>query len=147
MKISQDELYSLVKSLSELPVEELLVKNEDLTIKIKHASLNGAPIISKPQIITEVTSQKEEAPISNEDLGIAINAPIYGTFYESPGPDKSPFVKVGDKVKKGQTICILEAMKMMNSVEIPEDGVITSIEVNNEDIVDAGQVLVRYKPC
>jgi acetyl-CoA carboxylase biotin carboxyl carrier protein len=149
MKISQDELYSLVKSLSDLPVEELLVKHEGLTIKIKHASSNDATIISKPQIVSEVASRKEEAEKteSNEDLGIAINAPISGTFYESPSPDEKSFIKVGDKVKKGQTICILEAMKMMNTVEIPDDGVITSIEVKNEDIVDAGQVLVRYKPC
>lgn len=145
MKISQDELYSLVKSLSELPVEELLVKNEGLTIKIKQASKDVSS--NQPVIFSEVASHKEDTPQQDkEEVGVAINAPIYGTFYEAPSPDKAPFVKVGDKVKKGQAICILEAMKMMNTVEIPEDGVITSIEVNNEDIVDAGQVLVRYMP-
>lgn len=145
MKISQDELYSLVKSLSELPVEELLVKNEGLTIKIKQASKDVSN--NQPVIFSEVASHKEDTPQQDkEEVGVAINAPIYGTFYEAPSPDKAPFVKVGEKVKKGQAICILEAMKMMNTVEIPEDGVITSIEVNNEDIVDAGQVLVRYMP-
>jgi acetyl-CoA carboxylase biotin carboxyl carrier protein len=144
MKLSQDELYSLVKSLSKIDVSELTVKSKDLTIKIKH----GSSAVSKKDTVTNESIEiinDETAEVKSES-GITIKAPIHGTFYSSPSPDKPSFVKVGDKVKVGQTICILEAMKMMNTVNIPEDGVITSIEAINEEIVDAGQVLVRYIP-
>ncbi len=144
MNINKDELYSLVKSLSEINVSELMVKNENLTIKIKHSS--------NEHMVCETASNDESQQIENpqeeieEIEGIIISAPIHGTFYAASGPDDEPFIKVGDRVKKGQTICILEAMKMMNTINIPENGIITSIDVDNEDIVDAGQVLVRYMP-
>lgn len=143
MKLTQDELYSLVKSLSEIEVSELTVKSEDLTIKIKHESKN----ITVNQNVGEIKIPQADEIIEDKNhLGSTINAPIHGTFYSSASPNDPAFIKVGDKVKVGQTVCILEAMKMMNTVNIPEDGTITSIEVNNEDIVDAGQVLVRYLP-
>lgn len=68
-------------------------------------------------------------------------SPMVGTFYSQPSPDKQPFVKVGDKVKKGQTICIIEAMKLMNEIESEHDGEIVKILTNNEDMVEFGQPL------
>jgi acetyl-CoA carboxylase biotin carboxyl carrier protein len=72
-------------------------------------------------------------------------SPMVGTFYAQPSPDKPPFVKVGDKVKKGQTICIIEAMKLMNEIESEQDGEIVKILVNNEDMVEFGQPLFLIK--
>lgn len=72
-------------------------------------------------------------------------SPMVGTFYAAPGPDKPPFVKVGDKVKKGQTICIIEAMKLMNEIESEHDGEIVKILVNNEDMVEFGQPMFLVK--
>jgi acetyl-CoA carboxylase biotin carboxyl carrier protein len=74
-----------------------------------------------------------------------INSPLVGTFYAAPSPDDAPFVSVGDTVKKGQVIGIVEAMKLMNEIESDHDGVITEIMVNNGDMVEYGQVLVKVK--
>jgi acetyl-CoA carboxylase biotin carboxyl carrier protein len=143
MKYTTDELYGLVKKLSELGVKELTVKNEDLTIKIKNGhspDLNQTATKMQHGNMEETTA----APAPEEKPGKMISAPISGTFYTAPGPDDEPFVKEGDSVKKGEPVCILEAMKMMNTINMPEDGVILAIEVSNEDIVDAGQTLLRY---
>jgi acetyl-CoA carboxylase biotin carboxyl carrier protein len=143
MKYTTDELYGLVKKLSELHLKELTVKNEDLTIKIKSGH---GPAIPKTAIYTQDGNTEEQAyeAAPEEKPGKVIAAPINGTFYCASGPDEEPYIKEGDSVKKGEPICILEAMKMMNTINMPEDGVILSVEVANEDIVDAGQPLVRY---
>jgi acetyl-CoA carboxylase biotin carboxyl carrier protein len=70
---------------------------------------------------------------------------MVGTFYAQPSPDKPPFVKVGDRVKKGQTICIIEAMKLMNEIESEHDGEIVKILTKNEDMVEFGQPLFLIK--
>ncbi len=72
-------------------------------------------------------------------------SPMVGTFYAQPSPDKPPFVKVGDRVKKGQTICIIEAMKLMNEIESEHDGEIVKILTKNEDMVEFGQPLFLIK--
>ncbi len=145
MKISNEELYSLVKKISELNASEITVKNEDLVIKIKH----GANTQEKKAVFNSgITDQETVQSNANAEVktvsGKSISAPINGTFYSAPGPDEPPYIKTGDKVKKGEPVCILEAMKMMNTINMPEDGVILSIEASNEDIVDSGQALVIY---
>ncbi len=81
-----------------------------------------------------------------EDEGAKkIVSPMVGTFYASPSPDKPAFVKVGDKVKKGQTVCIIEAMKLMNEIESEHDGEVVKILVNNEDMVEFGQPMILIK--
>jgi acetyl-CoA carboxylase biotin carboxyl carrier protein len=70
---------------------------------------------------------------------------MVGTFYAQSSPDKPPFVKVGDKVKKGQTICIIEAMKLMNEIESEHDGEVVKILINNEDMVEFGQTMFLIK--
>ena len=74
-----------------------------------------------------------------------VKSPMVGTFYASSAPDKEPFVKVGDKVHKGQVLCIVEAMKLMNEIESEFDGEIVEICVNNEDIVEYGKPLFKIK--
>ena len=74
-----------------------------------------------------------------------IKAPIVGIFYSTPGPDKDPFVKVGDKVKKGQTLCIIEAMKVMNEIESDIDGEIVEIKSIDREMVEFDQVIFTIK--
>lgn len=80
-----------------------------------------------------------------EATGKKIVSPMVGTFYLQPSPDKPQFVKVGDKVKKGQTICIIEAMKLMNEIESEHDGEIVKVLINNEEMVEFGQPLFLIK--
>jgi acetyl-CoA carboxylase biotin carboxyl carrier protein len=78
---------------------------------------------------------------------VEVNAPIVGTFYRAPAPDQPPHVNVGDKVKPGQILCIIEAMKLMNEIEAEVAGTIHEILVQNEEPVEYGQVLFRIEPA
>lgn len=76
-----------------------------------------------------------------------VNSPFVGTFYRSPNPDSDPFISVGDRVKKGQTVCIVEAMKLMNELEADCDGVIEAILVENGTPVEHGQPVISIRPA
>ena len=82
------------------------------------------------------------APVAEGDV---VESPLVGVAYLAAGPDKPPFVSVGDQVKKGQTLMIIEAMKVMNEVPAPKDGLVTEILVQNEEMVEFGKGLVRIK--
>ena len=77
--------------------------------------------------------------------GLYITAPVVGTFYVAPSPDQPPFVQVGDKVQKGQTVCLMEAMKMMNEVEAPCDCIIEAVLQQDGALVSFGDQLIRYR--
>lgn len=93
-------------------------------------------IQQQPANVSQVVTEKAE-----ETTGKKILSPMVGTFYASSSPDKPAFVKVGDRVKKGQTLCIIEAMKLMNEIESEYDGEIVKILVDNEAMVEYGQPL------
>ena len=82
---------------------------------------------------------------TKESTGTPVKSPIVGVFYGASSPESDPYVTVGKTVKKGDIICIIEAMKVMNEVPAPKDGVITEILVANEEVVDYGKGLVRIK--
>ena len=109
------------------------------------AAATPAPAVSAPETapvpVEEVVS--ETASVAAE--GDVVESPLVGVAYLSPAPEKPAFVSVGDTVKKGQTLLIVEAMKVMNEVPAPKDGVITEILVANEEVVDYGKGLVRIK--
>ncbi len=86
------------------------------------------------------------AVAAKNDGLIEVTSPFVGTFYSTPSPDSPVYVKKGDKVKKGQTLCIVEAMKIMNEIESDSSGEIVDICVENESYVEFGQVLYRIKP-
>lgn len=90
--------------------------------------------------------KKEEENPSKEEKRLVITSPMVGTFYASGEDGMEPFVAVGEAVKKGQVVGIIEAMKLMNEVESPFDGVIEAILVKNKDMVGYGQELMRIKP-
>lgn len=84
-------------------------------------------------------------PVEQEENYKLIKSPMVGTFYASSSPDKEPFVKVGDKIHKGQVVCIVEAMKLMNEIESEFDGEIVEVCVKNEDVVEYGMPLFKVK--
>ena len=94
---------------------------------------------------TEASSGTHEAFAEKPDLppdSVAVKAPMVGTFYISPSPDAQPFAKTGQQVNKGDTLCIVEAMKTMNEIPAPKDGVVISILANNSTGVEYGQTLM-----
>lgn len=123
-------------------------KNDHAVVKAEAAiptsapSVATAPVVAAP-VETKAVVESSAAPASAE--GNVVESPLVGVAYLSPAPDKPAFVSVGDSVKKGQTLVIIEAMKVMNEIPAPADGVVTEILVNNEDVVEFGQGLVRIK--
>ncbi|EGU69107.1 acetyl-CoA carboxylase, biotin carboxyl carrier protein [Streptococcus mitis bv. 2 str. SK95] len=111
------------------------------------AAVVASPVVSAPS--TPVESAVEEAPAPAETTvapeGDVVESPLVGVAYLAAGPDKPAFVTVGDSVKKGQTLVIIEAMKVMNEIPAPKDGVVTEILVSNEEMVEFGKGLVRIK--
>ena len=111
------------------------------------AAVAASPVVSTPS--TPVESAVEEAPVPAETTvapeGDVVESPLVGVAYLAAGPDKPAFVTVGDSVKKGQTLVIIEAMKVMNEIPAPKDGVVTEILVSNEEMVEFGKGLVRIK--
>ena len=111
------------------------------------AAVAASPVVSAPS--TPVESAAEEAPAPAETTvapeGDVVESPLVGVAYLAAGPDKPAFVTVGDSVKKGQTLVIIEAMKVMNEIPAPKDGVVTEILVSNEEMVEFGKGLVRIK--
>lgn len=107
------------------------------------AQVVSAPAAPVAPANAEPATQGSPAP--QEAEGQVVESPLVGVAYLAPTPDKPAFVSVGDSVKKGQTLLIIEAMKVMNEVPAPKDGVVTEILVDNEEVVEFGKGLVRIK--
>lgn len=110
----------------------------------------GSPSASQEPISAGATGVPAATPPTPppqvESKWVAINSPMVGTFYRAPGPDEAPFVEVGDRIRKGQTVCIIEAMKLMNEIEAEVSGQVMEISVQNGQPVEYGQVLMRINP-
>ncbi|HOQ16593.1 MAG TPA: acetyl-CoA carboxylase biotin carboxyl carrier protein [Defluviitaleaceae bacterium] len=147
------EIEHLMKVMNESQLTELEIEKEGFVLKIKKekeivpiASRIETPIIERPvEIQNQISTVKVEKEVSGEKEGIIVYSPIVGTFYSAPAPGAEPFVKVGDKVKKGDVLCIIEAMKIMNEIEAESDGEIVEIFVKNEEMVEYNQPLFRIK--
>ena len=136
--------------LHENNLEELEVSDGDFKIKLKAATQSSSQVVSTTPLTvsgptTNIQPVKDtpvqgatKKEISADKL---VKSPFVGTFYEAPSPDVEPFVKIGQKVKKGDTLCIVEAMKLMNEIEAEKDGVIKEILVNNSEPVEFDQAL------
>ena len=115
--------------------------------------LNSSPIQQESMVVTELPSS-QSATLSVHELEgtnkaiedvVTIQSPLVGVAYLKPSPDKAPFKQVGDKVKKGEVVCIIEAMKVMNEITSDVDGEIVEINVSNEEMVEYNQVLFTVK--
>ncbi|MEY8461724.1 acetyl-CoA carboxylase biotin carboxyl carrier protein [Streptococcus merionis] len=112
----------------------------------------ATPAPATTEVFSPATASQPASAVAETDPsasgfaeGDVVESPLVGVAYLSPGPDKAAFVSVGDRVKEGQTLLIIEAMKVMNEIPAPKDGVITEILVANEEVVDFGKGLVRIK--
>lgn len=149
------EIKELVKIIDESTLTTFEMEQEGVKLVLKKEAV-AAMAVAAPVAVTApaVNSVKEEVVVKVEEnvkndsqsvSGKTINSPMVGTFYASSAPDKPSYVKVGDKVKKGQVVCIVEAMKLMNEIESEIDGEIVEILVNNEDMVEYGQPMFVIK--
>lgn len=156
-------ILNLMKEMNQTELTKLEIESEGIRICIEKGCTTTVQAVQQtiPQYISMPASQAA-APASSEAASTPaapiasvpateipgtkkLTSPMVGTFYSQASPEKPPFVKVGDTVKKGQTICIIEAMKLMNEIESEQDGVIVEILVKNEEMVEYGQPLYVIK--
>ena len=102
-------------------------------------------VAPQAQTTPAVEAVSESSPTESVAEGDLVESPLVGVAYLAAGPDKANFVSVGDTVKKGQTLVIIEAMKVMNKIPAPKDGIVTEVLVENEEMVEFGKGLVRIK--
>ncbi|GJL54101.1 MAG: acetyl-CoA carboxylase biotin carboxyl carrier protein subunit [Nitrospirales bacterium] len=147
----REEIESLIYLLNQHELTELEVEKKGMRIRVRR---EPAPQVShsvseQPATSVEVaTSEPFAQPVTALDHGrfVSVTSPIVGTFYRSPSPDADPYVEEGDFVKKGQVLCIVEAMKLMNEIEAETDGQITKVLVESTTPVEYGQTLFLIDP-
>tara|TARA_B100000676_G_scaffold111646_1_gene111450 strand:- start:2281 stop:2805 length:525 start_codon:yes stop_codon:yes gene_type:complete len=168
----KDKIKNLIKLIENTEIEEIEVSSFWGAQKIRlsksgkvNNSVYEAPVQPTKEVLVQddkpkknidnlETIQKEETsdiisePIQNEEVSASLNlteikAPLVGTFYSSPKPDSPPFVNVGDKIKKGDTVCIIEAMKIFNEIESDASGTVMQICIENGNPVEFDQVIIK----
>lgn len=152
------EIKELFLLFNDSDVREFDLKQADVSLYLSkneqnRVVLNSSPIQQESVGATELPSSQSTTPSvqelestnkSTEDV-VTIQSPLVGVAYLKPSPDKAPFKQVGDKVKKGEVVCIIEAMKVMNEITSDVDGEIVEINVSNEEMVEYNQVLFTVK--
>ena len=141
MKIDKKKIKELVDYLKEFELTELEYQEDQSKIKVSRAS-RGVEQIKTSAV---VSANKSVLKSSDDSEGIRVKSPIIGTAYLAPEPGAKKFVEVGDKVKKGQTVMIVEAMKTMNHVPSTADGEVKKIFIEDGQPVEFGQTLVLLK--
>jgi len=140
--MNYEEIKKMIVDMGNSRVDELMVEFPD-GIKI-HMKKNSETFQGKQESVSRVCEEPVEIKEEKEAFK-EIKAPMVGTFYSKSAPTADVFVKVGDRVKKGDTLCILEAMKLMNEIEAEMDGEIVEVCKQDEEMVEYGEVLFRLK--
>jgi acetyl-CoA carboxylase biotin carboxyl carrier protein len=157
------EIQDLIKLIDKSTLTEFSYKTGDYEIKIKGQQEVGQTIYNAPSSVPsyatqQVISTPAQAPIAAEQSTkeapqstpasnlIEVKSPMVGTFYRAPGPDKSPFVNVGDSIGKGSVVCVIEAMKLFNEIESEYSGKIVKVMVEDASPVEYDQVLFLIEP-
>lgn len=144
-----EPILALIKALDNSSLQKLKLSSGDFTLELEKGQTYIVEEVPKETRHLEVSRQKEEAQATKEPQKSnyhVITSPLVGTFYRAPSPDAPPFVEVGDIVSPGQTLCIIEALKVMNEIESDVRGRIENILVENGEIVEYGQPLFEISP-
>ena len=163
LKLDHDDLNHLIEKISSSDIQEFYLEGEDFKLEIKRNLINKQQNIQnfvtnnqEDQVHEDLLTKNDNlsspqpkpapsvAPPGRSDL-LDITSPMVGTFYRASAPGEDPFVEIGSSISVGQTICILEAMKLMNEIESEFNGVVVEVLVDNGTPVEFGQVLMRVK--
>ncbi len=145
MKLSHEDVREILRIIDESPVDELRIETEGFSLHVRRdpaaraQPAPGLPPLGPP------AARPDGAPAANGS--VAIESPMLGTFYRAEGPGQEPFVEVGDQVSPDTTVCIIEVMKMMNSVPAGVTGTIVEICQRNAELVEYGAPLFRVEPA
>ena len=142
------KIKKLIELLESSGMTEIEITEGEESVRIsRQGTTYSAPPVQQAMPMPAAPAAPEpgtaaESEAAKAQTGHAITAPMVGTFYRSPAPDASPFVEVGQSVKEGDVLCIIEAMKMMNQITADRGGTVKAIEVENGDPVEFGQTLI-----
>jgi len=137
----------LIELLDQSGIAEIEITEGEESVRISRYSANApvaAPVAMAAPAAPVATAAAPDVPAAVEIVeedGFEVTAPMVGTFYSSSSPGAAPYIQVGDRVNEGDTLCIIEAMKMMNQIEADVSGVVKSIRIQNGEPVEFGQVL------
>jgi len=149
------KLKELVRLMVENDLTELDIRDEQETVTVKRPGLHVAPqVVAAPVMAAAPVAHAAPAPASApaaspaaaKEVLPAIESPMVGTFYATPGPDKAPFVSVGSKVGPDTTVCLIEAMKIFNEIKAETSGTVEEVLVKSGQPVEFGQPLYRIRP-
>ncbi len=142
-----DEIRHILNLLKETDITEFQIEREGVKLRIKREKFFAPLEVSRPVQKPPVPEIKEVEEVPPEEVNlVTITSPIVGIFYRSPSPDAPHFVEEGSMVKKGQVLCIVEAMKLMNEIESDVDGILRKILVENGQPVEYGEPLFLIEP-
>ncbi len=156
MTINFKELNELLAAIATNNITELTLKNADfeLTVSKGHPQFTTISTISA-DVNQQVVAASADSPLSTtnppvapaiDKNWVAIKSPMVGTFYRSPAPDEPAFASIGDRIRIGQTVCIIEAMKLMNEIEAESAGQVIEVLVENGQPIEFGQTLMYVSP-
>lgn len=165
VRLTLKEIKELIRVLDETDVAELTVESDGVKISIRKAAAfmpsttaspqAAAPVVAAPAAQEQGVAAEDRtgrAPVAesrarvvDDDRFVTVRAPMVGTFYRAPAPDAPPYVEVGQTVEPGQTLCIIEAMKLMNEIEAEVRGRVSAILVENGQPVEYGQPLMTLE--
>ena len=163
LKLDHDDLNHLIEKISSSDIQEFYLEGEDFKLEIKRNLISKQQTIQNQSTISELNQEHDNQIIKNDNFSssppesspsvappgrsdlLDITSPMVGTFYRASAPGEDPFVEIGSSISVGQTICILEAMKLMNEIESEFNGEVVEVLVDNGTPVEFGQVLMRVK--
>lgn len=152
-----EEIKALMQEFDQSGIHKMSLEIENLSLKLEKESMINKMMKVAPPVLSQeppVVAMAVEGPSAvavtaapaQESPGeVPVKSPVVGTFYQASAPDAAPFVTVGQRVQKGQTLCIIEAMKMMNEIAAPVSGEVVKILVNQEDMVEYDQTIMLIK--
>ncbi|MEB3351308.1 MAG: acetyl-CoA carboxylase biotin carboxyl carrier protein [Cyanobacteriota bacterium] len=168
MQLDHDQLHRLLDRLADSDIQEFRLEGDDFRLEVRRnlpapaavAMVPGGPLPLAPApvapqgspppavpALTEIPSAPPPAAAATRSDLLEITAPMVGTFYRAPAPGEPVFVDLGNRISIGQTVCIIEAMKLMNELEAEVSGEVVEILVENGTPVEFGQVLMRVRPA
>jgi acetyl-CoA carboxylase biotin carboxyl carrier protein len=161
-EMKTSEIRDLIDFIAQSGLNEVDIETKELKLHVKRepdqkvlkasTQVMAAPVAAAPAQIaapttnTTPTPAKAELPVAASKNTVEIKSPMIGTFYRTANPDSPPFISVGDKVSKGQTVCIIEAMKLFNEIESEVSGTVVKVMVENSSPVEYDQVLFVVEP-
>ena len=167
MSIDFQQLRELLSAIAQTDITELTLKNEEFELMVRQGTTTvpsqplasptqavevttTTPTVVNPVVLPQAPVQQAPAPTSppttRDKKWVEITSPMVGTFYRAPAPDEPSFVEVNDRISKNQTVCIIEAMKLMNEIEAEISGQVMEIAVENGEPVEYGQTLMWINP-